>query len=191
MDDSKRILNIMKRIITSYLLVVLTSLVLLSSGCGANLVGLSETAKSDDDLADEIIELIVEAIEAKDADTLFSIFSVESLDEMDMELLHERTEELFSVWSGNMVEYDGELSTSKKTKSGNVIRKITGFYDIETTETMCHLLFMSTVQDEGNENAEGISMIVYVTDELFQSEDFYWQYGNREPGIYVDTKMPK
>ena len=180
----------MKRIVTSCILVVvLTSLVLLSSGCGANLVGINETARSDDEIADEIVEIIIEAIENKDVDALTAMFSPEVLDAMDMELLSERAEELFSIWSGNVVEYDGELSTSKKTKSGNVIRKITGFYDIETTETMCHLLFMSTVQDEGNENAEGISMIVYVTDKLFQSEDFYWQYGNREPGIYIDTKM--
>lgn len=182
----------MKRIVTSCILaVLLIPLVLFGSGCGADLTGVNRTAKSDDELADDMMELIVEAIEKKDADALTAMFSVENLDKMDMELFHERAEELFSVWSGNLVEYDGELSTSKETKNGNIIRKITGFYDIETTENVCHLLFMSTVQDEGNEKAEGLSQIVYVTDELFQSEDFYWQYGNREPGIYIDTKMPE
>ena len=180
----------MKKIFKNCILaVLLISLVLFDAGCGANLADVNRTAKSDDEIADETVEMIIEAIENKDVDALTAMFSPEVLDAMDMELLSERAEELFSIWSGNVVEYDGELSTSKKTKSGNVIRKITGFYDIETTETMCHLLFMSTVQDEGNENAEGISMIVYVTDKLFQSEDFYWQYGNREPGIYIDTKM--
>ena len=181
-----------KKIVTNYSLsIVLILLVLFGSGCGANLTSVNRTAKSDDEIADETVELIIEAIENKDVDALTAMFSPEVLDTMDMELFGEKAEELFSVWSGNIVEYDGELSTSKETKSGNVIRKITGFYDIETTETMCHLLFMSTVQDEGNEDAEGISMIVYVSDELRQLEGFYWQYGNREPGIYVDTQMPK
>lgn len=180
----------MKRIVTSCILaVLLISLVLFGAGCGANLADVNRTAKSDDEIADETVELIIEAIENKDVDALTAMFSPEVLDEMDMELFRERAEELFSVWSGNIVEYDGELSTSKKTKSGNVIRKVTGFYDIETTEAMCHLLFMSTVQDEGNENAEGISMIVYVSDELRQSEGFYWRYGDREPGIYIDMEL--
>lgn len=180
----------MKKIFMSgRLVILLILLVLFVAGCGADLVDINRTARSDDEIADETVEIIIEAIENKDVDALTAMFSPEVLDEMDMELFHERTEELFSVWAGKLVEYDGELSTSKETKSGNIIRKITGFYDIETTENVCHLLFVSTVQDEGNENAEGLSQIVYVTDELFQSEDFYWQYGNREPGIYIDTKM--
>lgn len=182
----------MKRIVTSCILaVLLLLLVLFGSGCGADLTGVNRTAKSDDEVADEYIEMIIEAIQNKDSDALFAMFSVDVQSEMDVELFGERAEELFSVWSGNMVAYDGELHTSKETKKGNVIRKITGFYDIETTENVCHLLFICTVQDDGNENAEGISEIVYVTDELFQTEDFYWQYGNREPGIYIDTKMSK
>lgn len=179
-----------KKIISNCMLAMLAiSLVIFTSGCGANLADVNRTAKSDDEIANETVELIIEAIENKDAAALTAMFSPEVLDTMDMELFGEKAEELFSVWSGNMVEYDGELSTSKETISGNVIREITGFYDIETTETMCHLLFMSTVQDEGNENAEGISMIVYVSDELRQSEGFYWQYGNREPGIYIDIEV--
>lgn len=178
----------MKKIFMSCrLAVLLISIVLFGAGCGADLADVNRTAKSDDEIADETIEMIVEAIENKDVDALTAMFSPEVLDAMDMELFCESAEELFSVWSGNMVAYDGELHTSKETKKGNVIRKITGFYDIETTEAMCHLLFMSTIQDEGNENAEGISMIIYVSDELRQSEDFYWQYGNREPGIYIDN----
>lgn len=34
-------------------------------------------------------------------------------------------------------------------------------------------------------------MIVYVSDELYQTENFYWEYGNREPGIYIDTEVPE
>lgn len=182
----------MKKIFMSgRLAVLLILLVLFVAGCGADLADINHTARSDDEIADEIVEMIIEAIENKDVDALTAMLSPEVLDAMDMELFCERAEEVFSIWSGNVVEYDGELSTLKETKSGNVIRKITGFYDIETTENVCHLLFVSTVQDEGNENAEGLSQIVYVTDELFQSEDFYWQYGSRESGIYIDTKMPE
>lgn len=46
--------------------------------------------------------------------------------------------------------------------------------------------FFSAVRDDENADNVGLSMIVFVTDELYQSEDFYWEYGNREPGIYID-----
>ena len=56
----------------------------------------------------------------------------------------------------------------------------------ETTDATYHLLFLSVIRDDENADNVGLSMIVFVSDELYQTEDFYWEYGNREPGIYID-----
>lgn len=161
-------------------------ILLLCSGCGANLTGVNETAKSDDNIADEYIEKIVEAIRSKDNEALIEMFSVTALNKIDMTEFEKSINELFTTWQGEVVEYDGELSTATNRHSGKTMHSINGFYDIETTDTTHHLLFLSVVRDDENSDNVGLSMIVFVTDELYQSDDFYWKYGNREPGIYID-----
>lgn len=171
-----------KKLICIFLFVLL-----LCSGCGANLTSINDTAKSDDDIADECIEKIVEAINSNDKEAITEMFSVAALSEIDMTIFEQGIDDLFSLWQGEMLEYDGELSTATNKHSGKIMHSINGFYDIETTEAMHHLLFLSVIRDDENPDNVGLSMIVFVTDELYQSDDFYWEYGNREPGIYIDT----
>lgn len=170
-----------KKIICIFLFILV-----LCSGCGTNLSSVNERAKSDDDIADEYIEKIIEVINSKDNEALIEMFSVTALKEIDMTVFEQRLNELFASWQGEVVEYNGELSTERKRHSGKITHSINGFYDIETTDTTHHLLFLSVVRDDENSDNEGLSMIVFVTDKLYQSENFYWEYGNRESGIYID-----
>lgn len=161
-------------------------LLVLCCGCSANLTKVNDTAKSDDDIADKYIEEIVDTIENNDKEALIEMFSTATMNEIDMAVLEQSVDELFDVWQGEMVGYDGELSAGINRHSGKVTHFINGFYDIETTDATHHLLFLSVVRDDENADNVGLSMIVFVTDELYQSDDFYWEYGNREPGIYID-----
>ena len=170
-----------KKVICVFLFILL-----LCSGCGANLSNVNDTAKSEDNIADEYIEKIIEAINSKDNEALTEMFSATALSKIDMTVFEQRINELFISLQGEVVEYNGELSTARHKHSGKITHSINGFYDIETTEATYHLLFLSVVRDDENANNVGLSMIVFVTDELYQSEDFYWEYGNREPGIYID-----
>ena len=115
------------------------------------------------------------------------MFSTFAMSKMDATLLDKRIDELFGEWQGEMVEYNSDLSTGINRHSGKTTQFINGFYNIVTTETTHHLLFLSVVRDDENADNIGLSMIVFVTDELYQQEDFYWEYGNREPGIYIDS----
>lgn len=161
-------------------------LLVLCSGCGANLTTVNDKAESDNDIADKHIEDLVDTIEKNDKEALIEMFSVAAMNEIDMTVFEQSIDELFDIWQGEMVEYDGELSTGTNRHSGKITHFINGFYDIETTEATHHLLFLSVVRDDENSDNVGLSMIVFVTDELYQSDDFYWEYGNREPGIYID-----
>ena len=93
------------------LALVLFFLLVLCCGCGANLTKLNDTTKTDDDIADERIIEIVNAIENNDKDALVKMFSVAAMKEIDMAVFEQSIDELFAVWQGDMIEYDGELST--------------------------------------------------------------------------------
>lgn len=95
------------------------------------------------------------------------------------------TKEPFDLFRGEVLEYDGELSTATNNHTNEHTHRITGFYSIESTEGTYHLLFIFKDRDEENADAIGLSMILFVSDELFNSDGFYWNYG-REPGIYID-----
>lgn len=151
-----------------------------------NLPESNQIASSQDKKANEIIEEIVRAIEDEDKNALKEMFSISAMSEMDAALLDKKIDALFGEWQGEMVEYDSDLSTGINRHNGKSTYFINGFYDIVTTETTHHLLFLSVVRDDENADNIGLSMIVFVTDELYQQEDFYWEYGNRTPGIYID-----
>lgn len=173
----------MKKIIIFIFAVLLTMNI---SGCGVNQDEVNKKAQSEDLIADECMEQIISAIENRDVDALVDMFAPEALNEINLDLLLQETEKLFNEYHGTMNKYDGELSTATSRNDGNMVHEIKGFYEITTTEDIHHILFIYKDRDDGNSESEGLSMIVFVTDELFCSDDFYWKYGSREPGIYID-----
>lgn len=155
-------------------------------GCAADLSEVNQKSQSEDMIADECMNQILEAIANKDSEALQNLFSKEALEAIDLTLMKTATKELFELFRGEVLEYDGELSTSTNNHTNEHTHQITGFYSIESTEGTYHLLFIFKDRDDENADAIGLSMILFVSDELFNSDGFYWNYGSRDPGIYID-----
>lgn len=110
-DRQNRIDAVKVKIMRKRIICIFLFLLVLCCGCGANLTKLNDTTKTDDDIADERIIEIVNAIENNDKDALVKMFSVAAMKEIDMAVFEQSIDELFAVWQGDMIEYDGELST--------------------------------------------------------------------------------
>ena len=57
------------------------------------------------------VKMTKEVLEAALKDALVKMFSVAAMKEIDMAVFEQSIDELFAVWQGDMIEYDGELST--------------------------------------------------------------------------------
>lgn len=167
--------------------IVLTLFCAIMTGCAGNIDKVNKSASTENEMADECFSEIRKAIQEQDIDALLNLFSIEVKATLDIELFRQYANKLFELYDGEAVSYKRDLSTS--TTENRHIHETLGFYDIETANGTHHLLFINTDRNKDNEDAEGISMIVYVSDELYNSDGFYWKYGSREPGLYIDLAL--
>lgn len=159
------------------------------TGCGANLNRINRQAFTENGMADECFNQIIEAIKAQDAEALLALFSDEAKAELDKELFEQKAAELFSLYDGEVKTYHRDLATSQTSSTNSHTHETVGYYDIEAENAVHHLLFINQDWNRENKDTEDISVIVYISDELYNTEGFMWKGKSRAPGIYVDLEM--
>lgn len=164
--------------------VIATTQVVLS-GCAAQHKEINMYALSENELADECMEHMLKAVSNKDKEALTDMFSTACKNEMNQVLFENQVDTLFNALSGDVLSYHGFLSTVNNNHEGEHNHQIRGFYTVETTSDVYHFCFTYRDRDEENQDKVGLSMIILVTDELFNSDGFSWKY-TRDPGIYIE-----
>lgn len=148
---------------------------------------LTKELGSEQQMADQMMENIAAALDAGDADALKSLFSKTTLEEATD--IDQQISDLLEFYQGKKQSFEGDASSSTHTKYGEDIEKqLIGQYLLTTDKESYRVMYDYTVIDKDNPDAEGLSQLEVVTDELYQEDDFDYLCGNEGyegPGVYM------
>ena len=148
---------------------------------------LTKELGSEQQMADRMMEDIAAALDAGDADALKSLFSKTALEEATD--IDQQISDLLEFYQGKKQSFEGDASSSTHTKYGEDIEKqLIGQYLLTTDKESYRVMYDYTVIDKDNPDAEGLSQLEVVTDELYQEDDFDYLCGNEGyegPGVYM------
>ncbi len=148
---------------------------------------LTKELGSEQQMADRMMEDIAAALDAGDADALKSLFSKTTLEEATD--IDQQISDLLEFYQGKKQSFEGDASSSTHTKYGEDIEKqLIGQYLLTTDKESYRVMYDYTVIDKDNPDAEGLSQLEVVTDELYQEDDFDYLCGNEGyegPGVYM------
>ena len=148
---------------------------------------LTKELGSEQQMADRMMEDIAAALDAGDADALKSLFSKTALEEATD--IDQQISDLLEFYQGKKQSFEGDASSGTHTKYGEDIEKqLIGQYLLTTDKESYRVMYDYTVIDKDNPDAEGLSQLEVVTDELYQEDDFDYLCGNEGyegPGVYM------
>ena len=153
------------------------------NGCAFFGSGSSNEFRSDEELADEMIEKIIACVEKEDAEGLTELFSPYAKDSTLN--LAEQEEDFIDFFQGECESWKGNASSQEKSEHGKTIwRKLRGHYSIITDEAQYEIAYTYIPFHREEPDKEGLTAIEITTEENFDKEDFLWSLDQR-PGIYV------
>ena len=170
----------MKKILS---LTICLVLVYCLSGCTIFNRESSNAYRNDKELADEMIENIIDCAEKEDAKALtelFSQYAKNSILNLDKE-----AEEFINYFQGSYKSWNGNASSHEKSEYGQIIwRELKGHYSVITDEAQYEIAYIYIPFDKEKPDKEGLTSIEITTEEIFNKDEFLWSL-DKKPGIYV------
>ena len=165
------------------LLTVCCTLVCSLSGCAVFNRGSSNAYRNDKELADEMIENIIDCAEKEDVKALTELFSQYAEDSTLN--LAEQAEEFIEFFQGPYKSWKGNASSHEKSEYGQMSwRELRGHYSVITDEAQYEIAYIYIPFDREEPDKEGLTSIEITTEETFNKDDFLWSL-DKKPGIYV------
>ena len=135
------------------------------------------------EMADLMMEEIVEALDNKDAEALKSLFSEAALKEAKD--LDQQIADLMDFYQGKMTQFFGGAGCDSHMKYGQEVEKeLTGHYVLITDKEEYDIEYEYKPIDKYNGDQRGLILMEIVTDATFQKDGFMWEYPDT-PGVYV------
>lgn len=145
---------------------------------------LTKELGSEQQIADQMMENIAIALDNGDVDALKNLFSKTALEEATD--IDQQIYALLNFYQGKMQSYKGDASSSTSTEYGEDTEKqLIGQYLLTTDKESYRIIYDYNVIDKDNPDAEGLSQLEIVTDELYQKDDFEYLCGYEGPGVYM------
>ncbi|MDN0060160.1 DUF5104 domain-containing protein [Mediterraneibacter glycyrrhizinilyticus] len=165
------------------LLTVCCALVCSLSGCIVFRRGSSNEYRSDEELANEMIENIIDCAEKEDAKALTELFSQYAEDSTLN--LAEQAEEFIEFFQGQCKSWKGNASSHEKSEYGKTIwRELRGQYSVITDEAQYKIAYIYIPFHREEPDKAGLTAIEITTEETFNKDWFLWSL-DQKPGIYV------
>ena len=153
------------------------------NGCAFFGSGSSNEFRSDEELADEMIEKIIACAEKEDAEGLTELFSPYAKDSTLN--LAEQEEDFIDFFQGECESWKGNASSQEKSEHGKTIwRKLRGHYSITTDEAQYEIAYIYIPFHREEPDKAGLTAIEITTEETFNKDWFLWSL-DQKPGIYV------
>ena len=160
-------------------LMVCCTLICGLSGCA----GSSNEFRSDEELADEMIENIIDCAEKEDAQALTGLFSQYTKESTFN--LTEQAEDFLDFFQGECEDWKGNASSHQKSEYGKIVwRELRGQYSVTTDHAQYKIAYVYIPFDREEPEKEGLTAVEITTEETFNEEDFLWSL-DQKPGIYV------
>lgn len=141
----------------------------------------AKVIREEQDMADEMMQSIVEALEAQDSNALKKLFSSYAL--KNAENLDEKIEELMEFYQGSSGEKEGGLCSAEGgIPYGKLILDST--YTMRNEEQEYEVTVITMPCNDEEPEKEGLYLIEVMTKEA-KPEGFKWRNEDDEPGIYV------
>ena len=170
------------------LLTVCCTLVCSLSGCIVLRRGSSNEYRSDEELADEMIENIIDCAEKEDVKALTELFSQYAKDSTLN--LTEQAEDFIEFFQGQCKSWKGNASSHEKSEHGKTIwRELKGQYSVGqysviTDEAQYKIAYIYIPFHREEPDKAGLTAIEITTEETFNKDWFLWSL-DQKPGIYV------
>ena len=165
------------------LLTVCCTLVCSLSGCIVLRRGSSNEYRSDEELADEMIENIIDCAEKEDVKALTELFSQYAKDSTLN--LTEQAEDFIEFFQGQCKSWKGNASSHEKSEHGKTIwRELRGQYSVITDEAQYKIAYIYIPFHREEPDKAGLTAIEITTEETFNKDWFLWSL-DQKPGIYV------
>ena len=165
------------------LLIVCCALICSLNGCIIFTRGSSNEFRSDEELADEMIESIIECAEKEDAKALTGLFS-QYAEENTLNLT-EQAEDFIEFFQGQCKSWKGNTSSHERSEHGEKVwRELRGHYSVITDEARYEIAYIYIPFQREEPDKEGLTAIEITTEEIFNQDWFLWSL-DEEPGIYV------
>lgn len=142
---------------------------------------MSKWFNSEQKMADERIEEIIEALEQEDAKKLKDMFSQKTM--MEVGDLDAQIKSLIEFYEGELEFYEGTCDSSSQNRHGKKKLEIIGNYTIKTTEEEYEIKFYEWVKEYEFPEKVGIYKIQITSKETRTEKDFMWT--EEEMGAYV------
>ena len=153
------------------------------NGCTFFGSGSSNEFRSDEELADEMIENIIDCAEKEDAQALTGLFSQYAKDSTFN--LTKQAEDFLDFFQGECADWKGNASSHQKSEYGKIVwRELRGQYSITTEDAQYEIAYIYIPFDREEPEKEGLTAVEITTEEIFHKEDFFWSL-DQKPGIYV------
>lgn len=134
-------------------------------------------------ISDQMMEKILVTLDTKDEKGLKDLFSKSAL--LNSEEIEHQISNLMDFYKGKMKSFEGDASSDTRTNYGkDEEKKLVGQYFVITDKKSYRVMYEYSVIDKKNDNI-GLSQLEFVTDELYQTDDFDWLCGKNGPGIYI------
>lgn len=136
----------------------------------------------DDEQADYLMELILDALKNKDKNTLREMFSKQSLLETDD--INNGIEYLFDFFKGEVVswERDGQI-VSEKNDYGDKVKEVKTWYNIDTEKQRYRVFLLDYITYTGKPENVGLYALRVIKAEDEETQFTFWQ-DMKIPGIF-------
>lgn len=141
----------------------------------------AKVIREDQDMAEEMMQSIVEALENEDSEELKGLFSPYAL--AHSESLNEKIEELMGLYQGSSGEIEGELYSAEGGKN-NRTWILNSVYTWENDGKEYQVRVVTIPKNKEEPEKEGLYLLEVMTEEA-KPEGFKWRNEDDEPGIYV------
>ncbi len=153
------------------------------SGCNPESAGeyRARVIRDEQNMADEMMQSIIDSLEAQDVKALKELFSPYALEHA--ENLDEKIEELMEFYQGSNDEMEGGLCSAEGgIPYGELILDST--YTIKNGEREYEVTIITMPKNDEEPDKVGLYLIEVMTEEA-EPEGFKWRNEDDEPGIYV------
>lgn len=150
-----------------------------AGGRGGNPV---ETDRSEEEIADELIQSVIDALEAEDSEALKGLFSEYAL--KNAHDLDEKIKELISFYPGSNGGYTGNVPSHRTSDYGEITYVITPAYKVINDEEMYEICITAYVENDTEPERVGVHIIQVMMQEA-EPDGFKWKDEEDDPGIYV------
>lgn len=156
------------------------------TACTGALYGRNWDAFSDEDIADDRIEELIEAIEDEDEGKIKEMISRNTAD--DVEGLDVQIQDLIEFYQGEMESYNGFSGpyVSQQSEDGDTRMVFELTYLIYTTEKTYWIVVQDTIMDDFDTSYEGVNYI-YIKEagDWSEGDAVYWGDTETKPGIHI------